>query len=81
MRLAVHTDNRKQNDGTRPDWRAVKDRLTIVAVLVVLLCVVFMMLDMAVINFQCSFGDFITFECNRWGQIWDASRSATPPTR
>ncbi|MED5575110.1 MAG: hypothetical protein VX955_13345 [Pseudomonadota bacterium] len=52
-----------------------------VAVLVALLCIVFMMLDMAMINFQCSFGEFITFECNRWGQIGDASRSTTPPAR
>ena len=37
MRLAVHTDNRKQNDGTSPDWRVIKDWLTIVAVLVALL--------------------------------------------
>lgn len=81
MRLAVHTDNRKQNDGTSPDWRVIKDWLTIVAVLVALLSIVFMMLDMAMINFQCSFGEFITFECNRWGQIWDASRSTTPPAR
>ena len=81
MRLPIHTDNRKQNDGTSPDWRAVKDWLTIVAVLVALLCIVFMMLDMAMIKIQCSFGEFITFECNRWGQIWDASRSTTPPAR
>ena len=81
MRLAVHMDNRKQNDGTSPDWRVIKDWLTIVAVLVALLCIVFMMLDMVMINFKCSFGEFITFECNRWGQIWDASRGTTPPAR
>ena len=40
MRLPIHTDNRKQNDGTSPDWRAVKDWLTIVAILVALLCIV-----------------------------------------
>ena len=39
-----------------------------------LLIVGFMSLDMAVINFECSFADFVTFECNRWGQLWEASR-------
>ena len=64
MPLAVHTDNRKQNDGA-PDWRAVKE---LVAILVALLLIVFMMLDMAMINFRAASG-IHHLECNRWGQI------------
>lgn len=47
-------------------WAAIKDRLAIVAVVLVLAFIVFMMLDGAIVNFRCTFGEFITFECNRW---------------
>jgi len=47
-------------------WDVIKYRLTMALVVVVLLGLVFMMVDGAVMNFQCSFWDFITFECNRW---------------
>ena len=33
-----------------------------------------MMLDQSVINFRCSLVDFIIFDYNRWGQVWEASR-------
>lgn len=47
-------------------WTIIKYRLTMALVVVMLLILLFMMVDGAVINFQCSFWDFITFECNRW---------------
>jgi len=47
-------------------WDVLKFRLTIALVVIVLLGLVFMMVDGSIINFQCSFWDFITFECNRW---------------
>ncbi|MEQ9641423.1 MAG: hypothetical protein RIM84_15480 [Alphaproteobacteria bacterium] len=47
-------------------WARTKDRLAIAMVVVVLLILGFLMVDGAVMNFQCSFWDFITFECNRW---------------
>lgn len=48
-------------------WAAIKDKLAIVAVILVLALLVFMMLDGAIVNFRCTFAEFITFECNRWG--------------
>ena len=47
-------------------WVVIKYRLTMTLVVVLLLVLVFMMVDGAVMNFQCSFWDFITLECNRW---------------
>jgi len=47
-------------------WTIIKYRLTLALVVAMLLILVFMMVDGAVINFQCSFWDFITFKCNRW---------------
>jgi hypothetical protein len=69
-----NSDNNTAENSGDSHWRAIKDRLAVVAAIVVLLVLFFMMLDQAVINFRCSFGDFITFDCNRWGQIWEASR-------
>ncbi len=48
-------------------WAKIKDRLAIVAVVLVLAFLVFMMFDGAIVNFRCTFAEFITFECNRWG--------------
>ena len=47
-------------------WVIIKYRLTLTLVVAMLLLLVFMMVDGAVFNFQCSFWDFITFKCNRW---------------
>ena len=47
-------------------WVVVKYRLTMALVVALLLGLLFMMVDGAIMNFQCSFWDFITFECNRW---------------
>ena len=57
MRLAELKEDRR---------RARKDRMAIAIVILALLVLLFMMIDGAVINFQCSFTEFITFECNRW---------------
>ncbi len=43
-----------------------RDRLAIAIVIVVLLILGFLMIDGAIMNFQCSFWDFITLKCNRW---------------
>ena len=64
---------RSDEDRGNDHWKTFKDRMATAAV-ITLLCLVFMMLDMSVINFGCSFSNFITFECNRWGQLWNASR-------
>lgn len=50
----------------RGRWAAIKDRLAIVAVVLVLAFLVFMMFDGAIVNFRCTFAEFVTFECNRW---------------
>ena len=46
-------------------WFALKDRLSIMAVLAALFVLVFMMLEQSVINFRCSLVDFIIFDYNR----------------
>jgi hypothetical protein len=59
---------------TNERWAAFKDRLAIAGVIVALGVLFFMMIDGAVINFQCSFTDFISFKCNRWDarfKPWD----------
>ena len=48
-------------------WASIKDRLAIVAVILVLAFLVFMMFDGSITNFRCTFAEFVTFECNRWG--------------
>ena len=47
-------------------WARVRDRLAIVAVVLVLAFLVFMMFDGSITNFRCTFAEFVTFECNRW---------------
>ena len=47
-------------------WTAIKYYLTMALMVVMLLGLAFMMVDGAVINFQCSFTDFVTLKCNRW---------------
>jgi len=55
-------------------WATIKDRLAIVGVVIALLLLLFMMVDGSIMNFRCSFVQFITFECNRW----DASDKPWP---
>ena len=47
-------------------WAGIKDRLAIVALILVLAFLGFMMFDGAMTNFRCTFAEFVTFECNRW---------------
>jgi len=47
-------------------WSPIKDRLAITAVIVVLAILLFLMIDGSIVNFRCTFAEFITFECNRW---------------
>jgi hypothetical protein len=54
----------RQQGGGR--WAVLKDRLAIGAVILVLLLFFFLMIDGSIMNFRCSFVEFITFECNRW---------------
>lgn len=50
----------------RGRWAHVRDRLAIVAVILVLALLGFMMVDGSIVNFRCTFAEFITLECNRW---------------
>ncbi len=70
----IERDADRNAAGAEDRKAAFRDRLAIAAAVAALLVVAFMSLDMAVINFKCSFADFVTFECNRWGQLWEASR-------
>jgi hypothetical protein len=54
----------------------LKDRLAMAAVIVVLLLLLFSMFEGSIMNFQCSFTEFLSFKCNRydarpkpWGKI------------
>ena len=47
-------------------WATIKDRLAIVAVILVLALLGLLITDGWVINFRCTFFEFITFDCNRW---------------
>ena len=47
-------------------WSVFKDRLAILALILVLAFLVFIIFDGWVVNFRCTFGEFVTFECNRW---------------
>ena len=47
-------------------WATVKDRLAMVAVILVLALLGFLIMDGWVVNFRCTFVEFVTFECNRW---------------
>ena len=59
-------ETEREQDDHESRWDIIKYRLTMALVVVLLLGLVFMMVDGAIINFQCSFWDFITFDCNRW---------------
>ena len=54
----------REQDGGR--WAVLKDRLAIVAVILVLALFLFLMIDGSIVNFRCSFVEHITFVCNRW---------------
>ena len=47
-------------------WAVFKDRLAILALILVLAFLVFIVIDGWVVNFRCTFGEFVTLECDRW---------------
>jgi hypothetical protein len=47
-------------------WSRIRDRLAFTAVILVLAILLFLMIDGSIVNFRCTFAEFITFECNRW---------------
>jgi len=47
-------------------WASIKDRLAILAVILVLALLGFLIMDGWVENYRCTFAEFVTFECNRW---------------
>ena len=47
-------------------WASAKDRLAILAVILVLALLGFLLMDGWVENYRCTFAEFVTFECNRW---------------
>ena len=56
-----------QDEASKSERRAaMKDRLSMVGVVLILLVLVLMMIDGSIMNFQCSLWEFVTFECNRW---------------
>ena len=64
-------------DGSKPDkphdserWAVVKDRLAIAGVILSLVLLLFLMVDGSIVNFRCTFMQFITLECNRWDASW-----------
>jgi hypothetical protein len=59
-----------ETPGTVSKWAVFKDRLAIVLVVLSLLVLVLLMIDGTIMNFRCSFWQFITFECNRWDARW-----------
>ena len=56
------------HDGDR--WAVIKDRLAIAAVILSLVFLLFLMVDGSIVNFRCTFVQFVTFECNRWDASW-----------
>lgn len=55
-----------QPPGRPGRWARAKDRLAIAAVILVLALLGFLIMDGWVVNFRCTFMEFVTFECNRW---------------
>ena len=55
-------------------WAAFKDRLGIGLAVMSLLVLFYLMFEGSVMNFQCSFTEFLTFKCNRYDarpKSWD----------
>ena len=64
-------------DESKPDkphdderWAVAKDRLAIAGVILSLVLLLFLMVDGSIVNFRCTFMQFITLECNRWDASW-----------
>lgn len=56
----------------RPDTKAeiLKYRLALASVPLVLLILLFIIFNDTISNGQCSFGEFITFQCNRFDAVF-----------
>ena len=54
----------QNNDGGK--WLVWKDRLAIMAVIVILLVFLLMMFLDSIMNIQCTAWEFFTFQCNRF---------------
>jgi hypothetical protein len=60
--------------GAVSKWAVLKDRLGIAGVIVVLLLLLYFMFEGSIMNFQCSFTEFLSFQCNRYDarpKQWD----------
>jgi hypothetical protein len=65
--ILTQRETEQPESGQRKNVRAlIKDRLAIVAVILVLAFLAFLMIDGSFVNFRCTFAEFVTFECNRW---------------
>lgn len=64
--LKNHFGDILEKPATSSRWAAIKDRLAIIAVILVFAILVFLIMDGWVSNFRCTFAEFVTFECNRW---------------
>ena len=47
-------------------WAVFKDRLAIAGVIGSLVLLLYFMFDGSIMNFQCSFTEFLSFKCNRY---------------
>jgi hypothetical protein len=56
------------NEPSKPasKWAVFKDRLGIAGVIFSLLALLYFMFDGVIMNFQCSFTEFLSFKCNRY---------------
>jgi hypothetical protein len=59
-----------ETPGKTPDaaskWAVFKDRLSIGLAIAALLLLLFFMFDGTIMNFQCSFTEFLSFKCSRY---------------
>ena len=55
-----------ESPGRGGRWASIKDRLAILAVILVLALLGILIMDGWVENYRCTFAEFVTFECNRW---------------
>ena len=63
-----------ETSGAESRWAALKDRLAIAAAIASLLVLLFFMVDGSIMNFQCSFTEFLSLKCNRYDarpRPWD----------
>jgi hypothetical protein len=60
--------------GAVSKWAVLKDRLGIAGVIVALLLLLYAVFEGSIMNFQCSFTEFLSFKCNRYDarpKPWD----------